>query len=239
MAASNRKVDWSVLVETVHFLPLYASHKAYTRDKIIMQKPDITAEELVRMLGIPLGEALVLLWELRKTGEEVIEMLQHGVTGQHSYTLSALGGTFSTLHVGHAALLFTAFNVSEKVVVGITSDRFAATLAKKHAIQPFEERERNIRNFLSERGWLDRARIVRLDDPYGPTVEDPTIEALVVSPSTSHRAVEINAKRVERNMKPLEVVVCPLVVAEDGLPVSTTRIMNGEITPEGKVVRKA
>jgi pantetheine-phosphate adenylyltransferase len=105
--------------------------------------------------------------------------------------------------------------------------------------QPFEERERDIRNFLSERGWLDRARIVRLDDPYGPTVEDPTIEALVVSPSTSHRAVEINAKRVERNMKPLEVVVCPLVVAEDGLPVSTTRIMNGEITPEGKVVRKA
>jgi hypothetical protein len=92
MAASNRKVDWSVLVETVHFLPLYASHKAYTRDKILMQKPDITAEELVRMLGIPLGEALVLLWELRKTGEEVIEMLQHGVTDQHSYTLSALGG---------------------------------------------------------------------------------------------------------------------------------------------------
>jgi phosphopantetheine adenylyltransferase len=40
-------------------------------------------------------------------------------------------------------------------------------------------------------------------------------------------------------MKPLEVVVCPLVVAEDGLPVSTTRIMNGEITPDGKVVRKA
>jgi hypothetical protein len=54
MAASNRKVDWSVLVETVHFLPLYASHKAYTRDKILMQKPDITAEELVRRLGIPL-----------------------------------------------------------------------------------------------------------------------------------------------------------------------------------------
>jgi len=239
MAASNRKVDWSVLVETVHSLPLYASHKAYTRDRILMQKPDITAEELVKLLGIPLGEALVLLWELRKTGDEIIEMLKQGGTSIYSFTLSALGGTFSMLHVGHAALLLTAFTVSEKVVVGITSDRFAATLSKKHPIPPFEERERNLRNFLSQHRWAERARLVKLEDPYGPTIEDPTIEALVVSPSTSHRAVEINAKRVERNMKTLEVVVCPLVVAEDGYPVSTTRVMSGEITPEGRVIRKA
>jgi hypothetical protein len=55
---------WPILVETVHAMVMYAYHKAYTREVILHEKPDITPQELAARLGIPLGEALVILYEL-------------------------------------------------------------------------------------------------------------------------------------------------------------------------------
>jgi len=55
---------WGGLVETVHSLPLYKSHKAYIKEIIIPEKPDASPEELSERLGMPLGEALVILDEL-------------------------------------------------------------------------------------------------------------------------------------------------------------------------------
>jgi hypothetical protein len=55
---------WTVLVETVHASVMYPSHKAYTRETILQEKPDITASELASRMSMPLGEALVILYEL-------------------------------------------------------------------------------------------------------------------------------------------------------------------------------
>ena len=55
---------WQLLVETVHASVMYPTHKAYTRDNILPQKADVTANELAERLGMPLGEALVILSEL-------------------------------------------------------------------------------------------------------------------------------------------------------------------------------
>ena len=55
---------WSILIETVHALVMYPNHKAYTREVILNEKPDITPEELAVRLKIPLGEAFVILHEL-------------------------------------------------------------------------------------------------------------------------------------------------------------------------------
>jgi hypothetical protein len=55
---------WTILVETVHAAVMYPSHKAYTRDRILPRKPDITPVELANRLNLPLGEALVILHEL-------------------------------------------------------------------------------------------------------------------------------------------------------------------------------
>ena len=57
---------WSILVDTVHASVMYPSHKAYTRDKILQEKPDITASELANRLSMSLGEALVILHELEE-----------------------------------------------------------------------------------------------------------------------------------------------------------------------------
>jgi hypothetical protein len=55
---------WPILIETVHALIMYPNHKAYTREVVLHEKPDITPTELAARLGIPLGEALVILYEL-------------------------------------------------------------------------------------------------------------------------------------------------------------------------------
>ncbi|MEM1563612.1 MAG: hypothetical protein QW161_02930 [Candidatus Bathyarchaeia archaeon] len=57
---------WPILVETVHAIVMYPHHKAYTRDVLLHENPDITPSELASRLGIPLGEALVILYELRE-----------------------------------------------------------------------------------------------------------------------------------------------------------------------------
>ena len=53
-----------MLVEVAHASVMYPTHKAYTRNTILPQKGDISANELAERLGMPLGEALVILREL-------------------------------------------------------------------------------------------------------------------------------------------------------------------------------
>jgi hypothetical protein len=60
----SKEMLWQLLVETVHASVMYPTHKAYTRDNILPQKADVTANELVDRLGMPLGEALVIISEL-------------------------------------------------------------------------------------------------------------------------------------------------------------------------------
>ncbi len=60
---------WPILVETVHALVMYPHHKSYTREVILHEKPNIKSDELAARLGIPLGEALVILHELKKQVE--------------------------------------------------------------------------------------------------------------------------------------------------------------------------
>lgn len=60
---------WLILVETVHASVMYPTHKAYTRDVILKEKPDVSPDELAGRLNMPMGEALVILYELREDGK--------------------------------------------------------------------------------------------------------------------------------------------------------------------------
>jgi transcription initiation factor IIE alpha subunit len=55
---------WQLLTESVHASVMYNTHKAYTRDKVLPEKADVTADELANRLNMPLGEALIILSEL-------------------------------------------------------------------------------------------------------------------------------------------------------------------------------
>lgn len=58
---------WQILVDTVHTMVMFKHHKAYVRDVVMVEHPDITAEELAQNLNISLGESLVILHEVRET----------------------------------------------------------------------------------------------------------------------------------------------------------------------------
>ena len=56
---------WHILVETAQTLPMYNSHMSYTRDNILPESPKTTPEQLSQRLDMPLGEAIVILEEIR------------------------------------------------------------------------------------------------------------------------------------------------------------------------------
>jgi len=60
---------WEILTETVHALPMYKYHKRYVERSILAEKPRISAKEMALLMGIPLGESIVILEELRPTSK--------------------------------------------------------------------------------------------------------------------------------------------------------------------------
>jgi hypothetical protein len=55
---------WQLLVQATHASVMYPTHKAYTRERVLPEKPDISAQELSERLNMPLGSAMVILSEL-------------------------------------------------------------------------------------------------------------------------------------------------------------------------------
>jgi len=148
------------------------------------------------------------------------------------YQKVAVGGTFDKFHQGHRMLIEKAFEIGEEVLIGVTSDEFGGM---KGQIEPCSVRMSNLNDLLSDKsGYL----IARLEEPYGPTVDDKSMDAIVVSPETEATALEINKIRQRKGMKPLDVIIIEMVLAEDGQPISSTRIRKGEIEPDGTVVHK-
>jgi hypothetical protein len=60
---------WQILVETAQALPMYKHHKRYVETRMLPEKPRISAKEMALVMGIPLGEAIVILEELKPLWE--------------------------------------------------------------------------------------------------------------------------------------------------------------------------
>jgi pantetheine-phosphate adenylyltransferase len=148
----------------------------------------------------------------------------------------AVGGTFDELHRGHRVLLTKAFEIGERVAIGLCSDAFVAKMGKPHLTATYEERLKELKVFLSKLGVSERADIVPLDDPFGTTLRVGCLEALVVSEETEPVAVRINEKRREAGLQQLEIVTVVMVPSENCTPISTTRIRKGEMDREGHML---
>ena len=149
----------------------------------------------------------------------------------------AVGGTFDELHRGHRALLVKAFEIGERVMIGLCSDEFAEKLNKPHVTAPYEERLKELKTFLNNLSLSGRAEIITLNDPFGPTLTESCIEALVVSEETKPTALEINGKRRKAGLPLLRIVTIKMVPADNCAPISTTRIRRGEIDREGRFLK--
>jgi len=148
----------------------------------------------------------------------------------------AIGGTFDLFHSGHQALIVKAFEVGNRVLIGLCSDAFLKKMRKPHTIASYAQRLEELKSFLRKNGVLERAEIIPLDDAYGVTLSDTRIEAIVVSKETEPRAREINEKRKSIGISPLPIVAVKMVLSDDHYPISSTRIWFEEIDRDGNLL---
>ncbi|WP_135535296.1 phosphopantetheine adenylyltransferase [Halostella pelagica] len=149
-----------------------------------------------------------------------------------------VAGTFGPIHDGHRALFENALQRGDEgVVVGVTSDEMARE-SRERRVPPFSERREQVKTELSEIDkWGRDVELRELDDEYGFAATDPSLDAVVVSPETDETVAEINSRRENRDLDPLETVVVPYETAEDGERISSTRIVRGEIDEHGTVLK--
>jgi len=137
-----------------------------------------------------------------------------------------LGGTFDILHEGHKLLLKKACQTGKEVFIGLATDELVVKLGKE--AKSYEERKKELEEYIEKQGWKNKVRILPLKDVYGTAVEED-FDAIVVSPETEKRAKEINEIRKKKGLKELKIIKVPFVVANDGIAIATRRIKNREI----------
>ena len=150
------------------------------------------------------------------------------------FNLVALGGTFDIIHAGHMALLDKGFSISEKLIIGLTSDELAKKKGKK-LINDFQTRYTTLGTLIQEKFSNSVFDIAKLNNDFGPAAIEDDVDALVVSEETSSKGELLNKLRLEQNQPPVAIVVVPMILAKDGNRISTTRIRNSEIDSQGNM----
>ncbi|OUJ19139.1 Phosphopantetheine adenylyltransferase CAB4 [Methanonatronarchaeum thermophilum] len=146
-----------------------------------------------------------------------------------------VGGTFSHLHKGHKTLLKKAFNHGDHVIIGITSNKMCQN--KHGEIQDYKTRKKQLKKYIETISQNTEYQITKIEDKVGVSLQK-NLDAIIVSPETRKNAIEINKKRIEKGNKPLKIIEIPLQTAEDGKPISSTRIRKGQIDRDGNLKKQ-
>ena len=145
-----------------------------------------------------------------------------------------MGGTFDIIHKGHLALLSSAFEISDKVIIGLTSDELVAKKGKTPN-NDYKKRFENLTSSISKEFQNNSFQISKLDDDFGPAVLEKGVEALVVSGETSNQGNILNELRKKKKLPPVQIITVSMILAKDGKRISTTRIKNSEIDMDGNL----
>lgn len=141
------------------------------------------------------------------------------------FVYTALGGTFDRLHIGHKKLINTAFKVSEKVLIGVTSDQMLKSKENSEKIQDYSLRIAGISKYIEDSNLsINRVDFYELTDPFGPAISEKKLDALVCSTETYPNALEINKIRVDNMLNPLILIVIPLILNSNHQKISSSLI---------------
>lgn len=137
-----------------------------------------------------------------------------------------LGGTFDHFHEGHKFLLKTALSISELTEIGLTSQDLLKNKKYSSKLEDYETRKENLKSYISSIADLNRVNIVEISnwsdmDKYA---QDPEYDGLVVSQETYDNALKLNENRMKKGLKPLVLIVIPLIKDKDRNKISSTSI---------------
>lgn len=150
------------------------------------------------------------------------------------YETVALGGTFDIIHKGHMALLNKAFSISSHVIIGLAGDELVARKGK-NIINNYSKRLESLTSVIKQHFPNSSYTISKLENDFGPAAIEGELDALVVSEETSNKGDILNSLRKKKNLPFVEVVIVPMVLAKDGSRISTSRIKQSEIDPDGNL----
>jgi len=201
-------------------------------------------EDLLGMPAIllaPLNSAVI--YGLRNEGAVIVEVSQdkkemvNSLLNWKTYDKVMIGGSWDHLHAGHKFILMTALAADQVVSVGITSQQMLEDkiASRGHDNEnhldplPFSQRKKELKQFLDKYG--SNYEIKQLNDFKGEA--DREGNAIVVSEETYDNAMRINDLRQKEGRNPLEIEQVKRIKAEDGRPISSSRIRQQEINREG------
>jgi pantetheine-phosphate adenylyltransferase len=126
-------------------------------------------------------------------------------------------------------LLRIALSLSEFIEIGLTSQDLLKDKQFSSKLEDYETRKKNIKTYISSIADLKRANIVEIKnwadmDKYA---QDPEYEGLILSQETYENALKLNENREKKGLKPLILIVIPLLKNKDNIKISSTLIRKG------------
>lgn len=153
------------------------------------------------------------------------------------YRTVALGGTFDHFHLGHQQFLDFAAHLADELIIGVTDPILNQSKILSQIIEPLEIRTNIVSNYLSASQSQVLFSTIPLKDPFGPTLNDNSIQAIVVTSHTKPGADRINQERKHLKLPPLELSFAPLINDNVGQYLSSSRIRQGLVNRHGHVYR--
>ena len=128
-------------------------------------------------------------------------------------------------------LLRKAFESGDEIYIGLTTDKMASR-SRKVTLQDYNTRLQNLENTLGQIAGNKPFLVFPLDDPMGRAANG-NFEVIVVSQETIRGAEKINEVRARNKLKPLKIITIDMVLAHDGEPISSSRVVRGQINLKG------
>jgi len=99
---------------------------------------------------------------------------------------------------------------------------------KKHysKLEDYQTRQEKLKDFVKSFTNLERINIVEIQnwDEMSSYAHDPEYEGLIVSQETYDNALKLNDEREKKGLKPLILIVIPLIKDENSQKISSTSI---------------
>ena len=132
------------------------------------------------------------------------------------YKEACLGGTFDHLHLGHKLLLTQAMlSVSERMLIGVTSDVLLQKKAYASYIESFDVRKNRVEEFLFRLNPRVHVDIFELSDPVGQASTDPTLDACILTREVEKGGAMVNDARKKNGLNELDLIFVEMILVEE------------------------